>query len=90
MPDKAAYWKAHLRLLAGLLVLWFAVGIGLPVLLVDTLNAFRIAGFPLGFWMAFQGAFLLFPLLALLYARRMRYLERKYLQPGDRQGTDTP
>lgn len=78
MDQQKQYWKTHLRLLAVLLVIWFAVGIGLPVLLVDRLNTIRLAGFPLGFWLAFQGAFVLFPLLALAYALLMRRLDRKY------------
>ena len=52
-----AYWKANLRLVLGLLCVWFLVSYGFGILLVDVLNRVRIpgTGFPLGFWFAQQG-----------------------------------
>ena len=49
-----AYWRANLRLLASLLLVWFGVSFGCGILWVDTLNEIRIpgTGFPLGFWFA--------------------------------------
>ena len=72
------YWKANLRLLAVMLVSWFIVGIALPVLFVDELNGFRIAGFKVGFWFAFQGGFILFPILGYVYYRLMQRLDKKF------------
>lgn len=46
-----AYWRANLRLLPGLLLVWFLVSCGCGILLVDVLNRVRIpgTGFLLGF-----------------------------------------
>ena len=60
-----AYWKRNLRLLAVLLGLWLLASLGLGILWVRPLNAFRVGGFPLGFWFAQQGSILVFVLLVL-------------------------
>lgn len=78
MNNRKQYWNAHLKILAVLLLCWFVLGTGLPVLLVDELNTIRIAGFPLGFWLAFQGVFILFPVLAFIYVYLMNRLDKKY------------
>ena len=45
MDTKAAqYWKANLRLLVSLLVIWFVVSYGFGIILADALNAIRIGG----------------------------------------------
>ena len=51
-----AYWKSMLRLVAGLLAVWFTASFVLGIMLVDLLNQIRIGGFPLGFWFAQQGS----------------------------------
>lgn len=50
-----AYWKENLRLMLGLLAVWFAVSFGAGILFVEQLNAIQFFGFPLGFWFAQQG-----------------------------------
>ena len=62
------YWRRNLRLMAVLLAIWAAAGLGCGVLFADALNAFRIGGFPLGFWFAQQGSIVVFVLLVLVYA----------------------
>ena len=62
------YWRRNVRLMALLLSLWAAAGLGCGVLFADALNRFRLGGFPLGFWFAQQGSILIFVLLILVYA----------------------
>ena len=45
--NAADYWRANLRLLATLLVVWFAVSFGCGILLVDWLDQFTFFGFKL-------------------------------------------
>ena len=46
------YWKANLRLVATLLVIWFVVSYLFGIILVEPLNAIQIGGYKLGFWFA--------------------------------------
>jgi putative solute:sodium symporter small subunit len=74
------YWKANLRLLLVLLVIWFLVSYGFGILLVDVLNQVRIpgTGFPLGFWFAQQGSIYVFVVLIFVYVRQMNRLDAKF------------
>ncbi|WP_018861870.1 MULTISPECIES: DUF4212 domain-containing protein [unclassified Thioalkalivibrio] len=76
--SRQAYWRAHLRLLAICLAIWFFVSFGLGILLAAPLNAFSIGGYPLGFWFAQQGAIYTFIVLIFVYAWRMNVLDRKF------------
>ncbi len=76
--DTVAYWRANLRLMAKLLVVWFVISFGLGILLVEPLNRFSLGGFPLGFWFAQQGSIYVFIVLILIYALRMDQLDKKY------------
>jgi putative solute:sodium symporter small subunit len=83
MPDKRddrGYWRANLRLLLGLLSVWFLVSYGFGILLVDLLNRVRIpgTGFPLGFWFAQQGSIYVFVVLIFVYVWRMNKLDAEY------------
>ena len=50
METKAAqYWKANIRLVLTLLVIWFVVSYGFGIILAEPLNAIRIGGVGLGF-----------------------------------------
>lgn len=73
-----AYWRANIRLLLSLLVVWFAVSFGAGILFADALNAFTFIGFPLGFWFAQQGSIYVFVILIFVYTRRMKIIERQY------------
>ncbi|MGB5346143.1 MAG: DUF4212 domain-containing protein [Woeseia sp.] len=75
---RAAYWRANLRILAGCMVVWFVCSYGFGILLVEPLNKFVIAGFPLGFWFAQQGSIYVFVLLIFFYAWRMNSIDQKY------------
>lgn len=75
----SGYWRAHLRLLAVLLLAWFAVSFGAGILLADWLDArFRIGGFPLGFWFAQQGSIYAFVALIFGYAAAMNRLDHRH------------
>ena len=76
--NRAAYWKANLRLLSVLLVIWFVVSYGFGILLVDTFNTVSIGGYKLGFWFAQQGSMYIFILLIFFYAWRMNALDQKF------------
>jgi putative solute:sodium symporter small subunit len=73
-----AYWKENVRLLITLLIIWFAVSFGLGIILAPLLNNIMIAGYPLGFWFAQQGAIYTFIVLIFVYVFRMNALDRKY------------
>ena len=62
MPDSSAqsYWKSNIRIVLSLLAVWFFISFGCGILFVDLLDNFRIGGFKLGFWIAQQGAILVF------------------------------
>lgn len=76
--DAKAYWRAVIRLTLSLLVIWFAVSFGAGILLRDWLDQFYIAGAPLGFWFAQQGAIYVFVGLIFYYCIAMRRLERRF------------
>ncbi|MCE7998269.1 MAG: DUF4212 domain-containing protein [Rhodobiaceae bacterium] len=73
-----AYWRANLRLLAGLLVIWFIVSFGFAILFVDVLNEIPLFGFKLGFWWAQQGAIYVFVALIFVYVVQMKRIERRF------------
>ncbi len=78
-PDKRSdYWKANLRLLTILLIIWFVVSYGFGILLVEPLNAIQIGGYPLGFWFAQQGSIYTFLVLIFVYATSMNKLDQKF------------
>ncbi len=74
----AAYWRANLKLVTSLLVVWFVVSFGLGIIAVDALNEIPFFGFKLGFWWAQQGAIYVFVILVFVYAGLMRGIDRKY------------
>ena len=83
LNNQALYWQANLKLLAKLLVVWFAVSFGCGIILVDWLDQFTIAGFKLGFWFAQQGSIFTFVILIWVYAWRMNRLDDEYFSEGD-------
>ena len=76
--NRAAYWRANLRLLGFCMAIWFVCSYGFGILLVDQLNTIRIGGFQLGFWFAQQGSIYIFVALIFFYAWRMNHYDRKY------------
>jgi putative solute:sodium symporter small subunit len=76
--DMASYWAANVRLIIGLLLIWFGVTF-LPILFVNQLNQIEVlTGFPLGYYMGAQGSLIVFILLVVFYAWRMERLDQAY------------
>jgi putative solute:sodium symporter small subunit len=71
-PDASADdgWSRTRRLTLALLAVWVFVGFGL-IWFARDLNAFEFLGGPLGFWIASQGAVLVFLAIVVVYAWRM-------------------
>lgn len=74
----ADYWRANIRIVLGLLAIWFIVSYGFGILLADWLNQFHLFGFKLGFFFAQQGSIYVFVLLIFYYVWRMNRLDREY------------
>lgn len=70
------YWKKNLQYLAILLTVWSAVSFGCGILFVDALDTVWLAGYPLGFWFAQQGAIYVFVVLIFVYVLLMNRLDR--------------
>jgi putative solute:sodium symporter small subunit len=76
--DQRHYWKANLRYLAILILIWAVVSFGMSILFADQLNQIQVGGFKLGFWFAQQGSIYVFVLLIFIYAYLMNRLDHKY------------
>jgi len=72
------YWRANVKVMGVLLVIWAAAGLGAGVLFADVLNDFRLGGYPLGFWFAQQASIIVFVLVILLYAVALNRLDAKH------------
>lgn len=68
------HWFWNRCLVGVLLGMWFLVTFVVPYHARDL--SFRFFGWPFGFWMAAQGALLVYLMLVLLYARLMDKLDR--------------
>jgi len=77
-PPKRTYWGENLRLLGGLLAVWFTVSFGFGILLRDALDSLSIFGVPAGFWFAQQGSIYVFIVLIFYYARAIHKIEQRY------------
>ena len=79
-PDHSSYWRANVRTVGVLLLIWFAVSYGCGILLVDQLNQIRIpgTGFKLGFWFAQQGSIYVFVVLIFIYVWLMNRLDVEF------------
>ncbi len=70
------YWQANIRLVLGLLSIWFLVSFGCGILFVNFLDQFQFFGFNLGFWFAQQGSIYVFVILIFVYIHRIKKLEQ--------------
>ena len=73
----AEYWRKTSRFTLALLVVWAATTI-LVVWYARELNQFHFLNFPLGFYMAAQGALVIYLGITWIYARRMNRLDDQY------------
>ena len=72
------YCQANIRLVLGLLSIWFLVSFGCGILFVDFLDQFKFFGFNLGFWFAQQGSIYVFVILIFVYIHRIKKLEQTF------------
>ena len=67
------YWRRNLVLIAGLLAVWFVVTFGVAFFAREL--SFRVFGWPLSFWVASQGALVVYLLIVGIYTWRMERLD---------------
>jgi putative solute:sodium symporter small subunit len=73
------YWKFNQLLIAGLLTLWAVVTFGVPYFATDL--RFKVFGAPFSFWMAAQGALLVYLAIVGFYGWAMNKFDAK--RPND-------
>ena len=71
------YWKANLKIVISLLVIWFIASFGFGIIFSDTLDQTKLGGFKLGFWFAQQGSIYIFVIIIFLYVWLMKRLDKK-------------
>ena len=84
-PSGEAYWRANLRLCAGLGMLWLAATFGVAWFAAD-LSRVEFLGWPFGFYMAAQGSLIVFVVIVWLYARIMARRDRERVAPRGSEG----
>lgn len=70
------YWRANLRITAVLLAIWFFVTFVIGFFARD-LN-FTFFGWPFSFWVAAQGALIVYVVIIWYYARHMNRLDQQF------------
>lgn len=73
-----AYWKATLRLLIPILIVWAVVSYGFGIILKPMLDGIHLGGYPLGFWFAQQGSIYIYIALIFFYAKKMGAIDRAH------------
>ncbi len=77
MTYSDAYWRRTRRLTFVLLAFWLLLTFGLTWFARDV-NEIVILGFPLGFYMAAQGALVIYLAIIWWYNRRMKKLDAEF------------
>jgi putative solute:sodium symporter small subunit len=72
-PTPVRYWRRTLQLTGVLLLLWFGVTFGIAYFARDL--DFDFFGWPFSFWVASQGALLVYLVLVGVYALAMQRLD---------------
>lgn len=72
------YWKANLKIVLSLLLIWFIASFGFGIILSESLDKIKIGGFKLGFWFAQQGSIYIFVVIIFLYVWLMKRLDKKF------------
>lgn len=75
---KQAFWGRTKRLTLALGALWLAVNLAVPWFARE-LNSWQAFGFPLGYWLAAEGALLVYLAIIVVYALAMDRFEAAYL-----------
>lgn len=76
--DPKAYWRASIKIVFAILVVWFLVSYGCGILFKEKLDSISIGGAPFGFWMAQQGSIIVFVLLLIAYSFLMNKLDKAH------------
>ncbi|HJV60555.1 MAG TPA: DUF4212 domain-containing protein [Albitalea sp.] len=71
-----AYWQRNLKLTALLLAIWFVASFVVTWFAREL--SFRFFGWPFSFWVAAQGALIVYVAIVWTYARRMDRLDREF------------
>jgi putative solute:sodium symporter small subunit len=77
------YWRANIKIVFSLLIVWFIASFGFGILFSDSLDQIKIGGFKLGFWFAQQGSIYVFVVIIFLYVWLMKRLDRKLSEEED-------
>ena len=77
MAKADAYWRRTRRLTFVLLIFWMFITFGLTWF-ARTVNEIVILGFPLGFYMAAQGALVIYLLIIWWYNRQMIKIDAEF------------
>ncbi|HRE19472.1 MAG TPA: DUF4212 domain-containing protein [Rhabdaerophilum sp.] len=70
------HWKKTSSLMITMMVLWAIFSFGIHMF-VNQLNAIKIAGFPLGFYMAAQGSLIVFVAMLFWFAKAQDKIDRE-------------
>lgn len=70
------YWNKNLKVTAVLMAIWFLVTYGVGYFARDL--SFNFFGWPFSFWVAAQGALVVYVLIVWYYARYMNRLDQEY------------
>ena len=79
--NKKNYWRANLKIIFSLLLIWFLASFGFGILFSESLDEIQFGGFKLGFWFAQQGSIFVFVVIIFLYVWLMKRLDRKFSSP---------
>ncbi len=71
------YWRKTSGLMWLMLAIWAIAGFGVHVF-ATSLNAIRVFGFPLGFYMAAQGSLIVFVVMLFWFARRQNAIDEEF------------
>lgn len=76
--QRESYWRYNIRLTVILLLIWAFVTFVLGGVLAGALNQINIIGFPLGYYIAAQGALAVFVIEIVVYAKLMNAKDLEY------------
>lgn len=74
--DVAVHWTKTRSLMKRMAIAWFVVGFGIHVF-VNYLNEIVIFSFPLGYFLASQGALIVFVVMLFIFASRQDEIDRE-------------
>jgi putative solute:sodium symporter small subunit len=81
------YWRFNIALIAVLMTIGLVVSFGVP-LFADRLQAERIGGFPLPFYVGAQGAILVYVALIAIYIVLMQVADARLLRAVRQESSD--